>query len=97
MRFGPDLAMSLNNLSIYLRDSGPLEDALAASREAVEIRRRRAQEHPALFAHDLTRSLANLSNLLRSAGDTAGAQIAIAEATNVAQSLGFKNINPASE
>jgi Tetratricopeptide repeat len=40
-QFAPDLAASLNNLSVDLSDAGDKAGALAASREAVEIRRRR--------------------------------------------------------
>jgi hypothetical protein len=39
VRFEPDLAQILNNLSFRLAASGEGAGALAASREAVEIRR----------------------------------------------------------
>jgi tetratricopeptide (TPR) repeat protein len=40
--FLPDLAVSLNNLGICLSDLGRREEALAATQEAVDIRRRLA-------------------------------------------------------
>jgi hypothetical protein len=42
-RFAPDLAQSLNNLSLRLSDTGDGDGALAAIREAAEIYRRLAQ------------------------------------------------------
>ncbi len=79
-RFAPDLATSLNTLSVHLSDASDGAGALAAIREAVEIRRRLAQETPARFAPDLATSLNNLSLRLSDAGDGAGALAAIREA-----------------
>ena len=58
-------ARHLNNLSNRLRDAGDGAGALAAIREAVEIRRRLAQNNPARFASDLERSLKILDLLER--------------------------------
>ena len=41
--FGPDLAMSLNNLSIRLADLGRREEALSAIEESVEVYRELAR------------------------------------------------------
>ena len=57
----PDLARSLNNLSVRLADLGRREDALAASQEAVAIYRELAAARPDAFRPDLARSLNNLS------------------------------------
>ncbi len=64
-RFAPDLAQSLNNLSLGLSDAGDNAGALAAISEAVEIRRRLAQENAARFGAALERSLAVLARLER--------------------------------
>ncbi|MFF0061389.1 hypothetical protein ACFYRC_07545, partial [Streptomyces sp. NPDC005279] len=57
----PDLAMSLNNLSIRQSDTGDRDAALASITEAVEIRRALAQASPAAYLPDLAMSLNNLS------------------------------------
>ena len=56
-------ANHLNSLSNCLRDAGDGAGALAAIREAVEIRRKLARDIPARFASALERSLAVLSRL----------------------------------
>ena len=45
-RFNPDLAGSLNNLSVHLSDAGDGPGALDAIREAVDIRRKLAEPTP---------------------------------------------------
>jgi hypothetical protein len=65
-RFAPDLALSLNNLSIRLSDAGDNAGALAAIREAVEIYRRLAQENAARYGAACERSLAMLARLEKS-------------------------------
>jgi hypothetical protein len=47
--FEPDLATSLNNLSLRLSDSGDRGGALRAIQEAVELSRRLAKAQPAAF------------------------------------------------
>ena len=56
------LAASLNNLGLDLSDLGRREEALAASQEAVEIRRRLAAARPDDFLPDLARSVSALSD-----------------------------------
>jgi len=73
----------LTNLSVRLSDAGDAAGALAAIREAVQIRHRLAQDNPARFAPDLAGSLNNLSNRLSDAGDGAGAFAAIREAVDI--------------
>ena len=71
--FEPDLATSLNNLALCLGDAGDNTAALAASREAVEIRRRLAQTNPARFQPNLATSLYTLSLRLGHTGDNRAA------------------------
>jgi hypothetical protein len=47
--------MSLNNLGAMLSNLGRREEALAATQEAVDIRRRLAQTRPDAFLPDLAR------------------------------------------
>ena len=54
----------MTNLSNRLGDLGRREDALAASQEAVTIRRELAAARPDAFRPDLALSLTNLSNRL---------------------------------
>ena len=90
-RYEPDLAMSLNNLSLRLSDSGDNAGALAAIREAVEIRRRLAAANPARYEPDLAVSLNNLSSDLSDSGDNEGALAAIREAVDVYRRLAAAN------
>ena len=53
----PDLAASLTNLGNRLADLGRYDEALAATEEAVAIRRALADACPAAFLPDLARSL----------------------------------------
>jgi len=55
--FRPDLARSLNNLAAGLAGLGRPEEALAASQEAVTIRRELAASWPDAYHHDLEQSL----------------------------------------
>jgi tetratricopeptide (TPR) repeat protein len=55
--FRPDLAASLNNLSLRLADAGRREQALAAIQEAVTIRRELAARWPDAHQQELERSL----------------------------------------
>jgi hypothetical protein len=55
-------------VGIRLSDLGRREDALAASQEAVDIRRRLAQTRPDAFLPDLATSLNNLGGDLSDLG-----------------------------
>ena len=55
--FRPDLAASLNNLSLRLADLGRREEALAAIQEAVTIRRELAARWPDAYRSKLEQSL----------------------------------------
>ncbi|MCH2488485.1 MAG: tetratricopeptide repeat protein, partial [Erythrobacter sp.] len=56
-RYEPDLAASLNSLSVDLSASGDPQGALDAIREAVEIYRRLAAASPVRYEPDLARSV----------------------------------------
>jgi tetratricopeptide (TPR) repeat protein len=92
----PDLkddrrAAILANLSNRLSDGKDHAAALAASQEAVEIRRRLAEATPARFQPDLAGSYNNLSNCLSDAGDHAAALAAIQEAVEIRRRLAEAN------
>jgi tetratricopeptide (TPR) repeat protein len=77
----------LNNWSLRLRETGNGRDALAAMLQAVEIRRRLAEQDPIRIAPSLAQSLNNLSNYLHDAGNGPGALAAIQEAVEIYQWL----------
>ena len=56
--------MSLNNISVDYAAFGRREDALAASEEAVTIRRQLAAQYPDAFQPDLARSINVMSDAL---------------------------------
>ena len=89
--FNPDLAMELNNLSIWLADVGDREGALEVIREAVEIYRGLAEKNPGAFNPDLASSLNNLSNRLSEVGDHGGALKAVREAVKIRRGLAAGN------
>jgi tetratricopeptide (TPR) repeat protein len=60
----PDLAASLNNLGLMLSNLGRREEALYASQEAADIRRRLAETRPDAFLPDLATSLWALGRVL---------------------------------
>ena len=62
--YEPDLAHSLNNLSIRLGAVNRNEEGLAAIEEAVEMRRRLATANPAAYEAHLTESPRTKSALL---------------------------------
>ncbi|MFE6788124.1 tetratricopeptide repeat protein [Streptomyces sp. NPDC057680] len=76
----PDLATSLNDLSVRLGDLGRGAEALAAIKEAVRIRRVLAEANPDAYLPDLATSLNNLSVDLGEAGRRADALAPIEEA-----------------
>ena len=89
--FGPDLALSLNNLAIRLSEVGDRGGALEVIREAVGIYRGLAEGNPAAFTPDLALSLNNLSNRLSEVGDREGALEAIRETVGIQRGLAEKN------
>ncbi|MEV4317083.1 tetratricopeptide repeat protein, partial [Actinocrispum sp. NPDC049592] len=83
----PDLAGSLNNLSVRLGALGRHEEGLAAITEAVEAYRRLAAERPDAFLPDLAGSLNNLSVRLGALGRHEEGLAAITEAVNIRRKL----------
>ncbi|MET8858353.1 tetratricopeptide repeat protein, partial [Streptomyces sp. NPDC004579] len=85
--FLPDLATSLNNLSVRLGELGRREDALTAIEEAVTVRRELAAARPDAFLPDFAMSLNNLSVRLGELGRYEDALTAIEEAVTVRREL----------
>ena len=73
-------ATSLSNLGKILSEHGWRDDALAATQEAVEIRRRLAADRPDAFLPDLAASLNNLGAMLSDLGRREEALAAAREA-----------------
>ena len=72
--------MSLNNLGVRLSETGSREEALAATREAVDLFRPLAKQHSRVFVSNLDTSLRNFSRCLNELGRTEEAQAALKEA-----------------
>ncbi|MFJ3673831.1 tetratricopeptide repeat protein, partial [Streptomyces sp. NPDC090106] len=83
----PDLAMSLNNLSVRLGELGSREEALEAISEAVVVYRRLAEQRPDAFLPNLASSLNNLSVDLGELGSREKALEASAEAVTIQRRL----------
>ena len=66
--YGPDLARSLNNLSLRLADSGKRAEGLVAIERAVAIHERLAEDNFAAYSPALASSLNNLSIRLAESG-----------------------------
>jgi hypothetical protein len=81
------LAGSLNNLSVRLAALGRREEALAASQEAVTIRRELAAARPDAFRPDLAAALNNLSVRLAALGRREDALAASHEAVTIRREL----------
>jgi Tetratricopeptide repeat len=86
--FLPDLAMSLNNLSVRLAGLGRREDALAAGEEAAGHYRTLAAAHPDAFLPNLATSLNNLGIRLAELGRHEDALAASEEAADIRRRLG---------
>jgi len=80
-------ARVLNMLGFALSEMGRREEALQATQEAVEIRRRLAAQHPDAFLPDLARSLNNLGAMLSEMGRREEALEATQEAVNLYRRL----------
>ena len=75
--YTPDLAGSLNNLSVQRSENGDRPGALEAIEEAVTLYQALAQAAPAVYTPDLAMSLNNLANRLREAGASADDCLAV--------------------
>ena len=90
--YEPDLASSLNKLSVRLAGAGRRDEALTAISDAVTIRRRLAAANPAAHEPDLAASLNNLSAHLAAADPgNEGALTAITDAVEVYRRLAAAN------
>ncbi|MFN3929776.1 MAG: tetratricopeptide repeat protein, partial [Thermoflexus sp.] len=76
-----------NKLGIALSELGRREEALAATQEAVAIRRKLAQTHPQAFLPYLAASLINLGNQLSELGRGEEALAVTQEATEIYRQL----------
>ncbi len=85
--FLPDLATSLNNLSVRLGGLGRWEEGLAAIEEAVTVYRRLARDRPDVFLPGLALSLNNLSVHLGELGGREEGLAAIEEAVAIRRRL----------
>ncbi|KAG8739710.1 hypothetical protein FRC10_005252 [Ceratobasidium sp. 414] len=85
--FTPELASSLNNLSVSLSGLGRREEALSAVQEAVQLYRRQAADKPAGFTPDLAKSLNTLSLRLSFLGRREEALTAMQEAVQLRRQL----------
>ena len=81
------LAANADTLAICLSNLGRREEALAASQEAVDIRRRLAQTRPDAFLPDLATSLNNLGRHLSNLGRREEALAASREAVDIRRPL----------
>ncbi len=81
------LAAAQNDLAVRLRDLGEREAALAAAREAVELRRTLAAQRPDAFRPDLAASLNTLAAMLRELGEREAALAAAREAAELHRAL----------
>ncbi|MFB7675809.1 tetratricopeptide repeat protein [Kitasatospora purpeofusca] len=87
----PDLATSLNNLSVRLGEVGRRAEGLAAVEEAVAIRRTLAEANPDAYLPDLAGTLNNLSIDLGGAGRRAEGLAAGQEAVGHYRTLAQAN------
>ncbi|MEU3921238.1 hypothetical protein AB0E79_24785, partial [Streptomyces sp. NPDC029004] len=87
----PDLATSLNNLSVQQSNTGDRDAALTSITEAVQIRRAQVQANPAAYLPDLAGSLNNLSNQQSDTGDRDAALASITEAVQIRRALAQAN------
>jgi len=89
--FAPDLAGSLNKVSVQRSAAGDQAGGLTAMEEAVAAFRELAASNPAAFTADLGMSLNNLSVQRSAGGDRAGALSAIDEAVTLYRELAASN------
>ncbi|MBQ1019877.1 tetratricopeptide repeat protein [Micromonospora sp. D93] len=84
-------ALHLHRLGARLSALGRREEALTATREAVDVRRRLAVANPAAFDSDLARSLSNLGLRLSDLGRREEALTATREAVDTYRRLAVAN------
>jgi N-glycosylase/DNA lyase len=91
MSFVPNMANSLNNLSIHFAKAGEHEQSLAVIRRAVEIREKLAQDNFAAYSPGLASSLSMLSLSLDAAGERVQGLAAIRRAVEICEKLAQDN------
>ena len=84
---GIECSTAIHKISNRLSYLGRREDALEASLESVDLRRRLAADRPATFNTDLAKSLNSLSHCLSDLGRRGDALAAILEAVDLYQRL----------
>ena len=77
-------------MGLWLSEVGQHEAALAATREAVELRRALAAQHPDAFLPHFATSLDNLARRLTETGNHDAANAASREATEIRRTLHAK-------
>ncbi|MEU1403430.1 tetratricopeptide repeat protein [Streptomyces sp. NPDC005728] len=87
----PDLARSLNTLTLRHHEAGRYTEALEAVEESLRIRRHAAQSRPDAYADELASALTNKANVLRDSGDAHGALEAAREAVGIKRRLARSN------
>ena len=83
-------ARVLNNLGVWQGKLGKRGAALASTREAMELRRKLAQERPDEFLPDLAMSLSNLGNRQGRLGQRQAALVSSHEAVEIYRNLSQK-------
>ncbi|MFA7764351.1 tetratricopeptide repeat protein [Streptomyces sp. NRRL S-448] len=86
-----DLATLLFNLGAHLSELGRRDEALTATQQATDIRRRLAADNPAAYEPDLARSLFNLGAHLSELGRRDEALTATQQATDIRRRLAADN------
>jgi N-glycosylase/DNA lyase len=89
--YGTHLALSLNNLSVFLRNLGELLQALTTSQLAVNIYEKLALDNFSTYGADLAMSLNNLSNHLSNAGDHQKALTTVQRAVDIHEKIALEN------
>ncbi|KAI0061393.1 TPR-like protein [Artomyces pyxidatus] len=87
VKFTPNLADLLNNLSTCLSDVGQVMEALEAIKEAAAMYKTLALDQPVKFTPNLATSLNNLSNCLAYVGQVSEALKVIEEAVTMYRAL----------
>ena len=85
--YAPDLAKSLNNLSIRLAEAGRRDEGLTAIQDAVDISRQLVVDDPAAYGPYLAGSLNNLSLRLAEAGRRDEGLTAVQDAVDIYRQL----------
>lgn len=83
----PDLARSLNTLTVRLQEADLLTEALEAAEESLDVRRAAADEYPDAFLDELASTLTNKTHVLMALGDVDATRETLAENASVERRL----------